>query len=337
MGRLLTYVREIARGCCAVAATPRVSPVSRTAVIITVALLAMGLLASYATSFVLASLPNIVLVIVGILVLDVASQKLPQVRIVAAAQTFLYGFLYIVITCVCGVLAAYALQRLAFPVQDELLTRADLAIGFHWLDYVRWIDRHPWVQAALRFSYDTISIQLALPVIVLSLSGRIEALRRYLLAFAIAFSVTIVISAMMPAAGPIGYADLSTFEILRFSGATPVDHLVRLREAGPLLMEDFPGGIATFPSFHSTVAVLTPLALWGHRRIFVCLLAVNAAMLAGTISEGAHYLVDTLAGSGMAFVGYWLARPLLRMEKSPHPAPADALATLPLRGRDQPA
>jgi hypothetical protein len=325
MSPFLLHFRQIAHDCCATAA-PRVSPVSRAALLCTFALLAMGVVASYATTFMLASLPNIVLLIIGILVLDVASQKAPKVRIVAAFQTFLYGFLYLVITCVAGVLAAYALQRMDFPLQDEFLTRADLALGFHWLDYVRWVDRHPWVQEIVRFAYDTIALQIALPAIVLSLSGRIGKLRRYILAFAIAFTVTIVISATMPAAGPIGYADRSTFEILRFTGATPIDHLMRLREAGPLLMDDFPGGIATFPSFHSTVAVLTPLALFSHRRIFACLVLLNAAMLAGTISEGAHYLIDTLAGSGMALFGYALARPILRIEdgwrKSPQPQPA---------------
>src|ERR1044071_8027385 len=153
MGSFLTHLRQTARDCCA-AAEPRVSPVSRAALFCTFALLAMGVVASYTTSFMLASLPNIVLLIIGILVLDVASQKAPQVRIVAAFQTFLYGFLFLVITCVAGVLAAYALQRMNFPLQDEFLTRADLALGFHWLDYVRWVDRHPWVQAVVRFAYD---------------------------------------------------------------------------------------------------------------------------------------------------------------------------------------
>lgn len=325
----LSYMHVQARRWCD-AASPRVSPVSRAALACTFALLAMGVAASLATSFMLASLPNIVLLIIGILVLDVASQKAPQVRLVAAFQTFLYGFLYLVIICVCGVLAAYALQRMAFPLRDEFLTRADLALGFHWLDYVRWVDRHPIVQAVVRFAYDTIALQIAIPVIVLSISGRIDALRHYLAAFGIAFSVTIVISATMPAAGPIGYVDRSTFELLRFTGATPIDHLMRLRETGPLLMEDFPGGIATFPSFHSTVAVLTPLALLSHRRIFACLVLLNAAMLAGTISEGAHYLVDTIAGSGMAVFGYALARPILRIEdgcrRSPQPQNAPAFS-----------
>jgi hypothetical protein len=313
---MISPLRRIARHCFGATAGARVSPVSRAALAVPFVLLAIGVAASLATSFTLASLPNIVLLIIGILVLDVASQKLPQVKIVAAFQTFLYGFLFLVTTCVCGVLAAYALQRMAFPLRDEFLMHADRMLGFDWFSYVHWVDRHPSVQVVVRFAYDTIAFQIALPAVVLSLSGRIAELRHYILAFAIAFGVTIVISATMPAAGPIVFADRSAFSILHFTGATPIDHLTRLREAGPLLMEDFPGGIATFPSFHSTVAVLTPLALRSHRRIFACLLLLNAAMLAGTISEGAHYLIDTIAGSGMALFGYALARPILRAEDS---------------------
>jgi hypothetical protein len=37
-------------------------------------------------------------------------------------------------------------------------------------------------------------------------------------------------------------------------------------------MSDPPCGIATFPSFHATVAILTPLTLRGYPRIFVALL-----------------------------------------------------------------
>jgi hypothetical protein len=38
----------------------------------------------------------------------------------------------------------------------------------------------------------------------------------YLLAFTIAFIVTIVVSALMPAAGPIAFVDRETFNILQF-------------------------------------------------------------------------------------------------------------------------
>jgi len=313
-------VSQLARGFFRATPQPRISPVTRVATLLTFALLGIGIVASFATGFILESLPNIVLLVTGVVVLDVLSQFAPRVRIVEAVQTLLYGVLYLVITCVCGVLAAYALQRLAFPLRDEFLTRADLALGFHWLDFARWVDRHARVQAILHFAYDSIAFQIALPVIVLAVAGRINALRTYILAFSIAFITTIITSATMPAAGPIGMIDRSTFDILRFTGATPIDHLVRLREAGPLVMTEFPGGIATFPSFHSTVAVLTPLALRAHRWLVLPLIVFNAAMLAGTLTEGAHYLVDVLAGSGMAVAGYLLARLVLRYEDRPRAA-----------------
>ena len=118
----------------------------------------------------------------------------------------------------------------------------------------------------------------------------------------------------MPAAGPIVFIDRASFHILRFTGATPLDHLMRLREAGPLILHEPPGGIATFPSFHSTVAVLTPLILRHHRRTFIVLLVLNTAMLGGTVTEGAHYFCDILAGSAMAFFAYALAKRIIGME-----------------------
>jgi membrane-associated phospholipid phosphatase len=130
----------------------------------------------------------------------------------------------------------------------------------------------------------------------------------YLLAFAIAFVFTIIIAALMPAIGPIVFVDRTTFNVLQFTGATPVDHLMRLREAGPLIMSDAPGGIATFPSFHATIAILTPLTLRSYPGIFLPLLVLDAAMLGGTVTEGAHYFADILAGAAMAFFAHSMAK-----------------------------
>jgi membrane-associated phospholipid phosphatase len=231
----------------------------------------------------------------------------PQPRISQALQTVLYGILYLAITILCAVLAAYAMQRFAFPLRDQLFAGTDRALGFDWLAYAHWVDGHLAAQRLLHFAYDTIQIQIVLPLVVLALFNRPRELRVYLLAFAIALSVTIVISALLPAAGPIAFVDRASFQILKFTGATPLDHLMRLREAGPLVLREAPGGIATFPSFHSTVAVLTPLVLRRHRRTFIVLLVLDAFMLAGTITEGAHYLTDVVAGSAMAFFAYYLA------------------------------
>lgn len=274
----------------------------------------MGLLASIATKFDLASLPNIVLLVIGVMVLDVVSQYVPQTGVIRALQTALYGFLYLAITIVCGVLAAYAMQRFAFPLRDELLANADNALGLHWPDFAHWVDRHPLMQASLRAAYDSILLQTALPLVVFALMYRIGDLRVYLLAFAIAFTSTIIVSALLPAAGPIVFVDRADFSILHFTGATPVDHLVQLRASGPLIMDDTPGGIATFPSFHATIATLTPLTLRVFPRIFLPLLLLDAGMLAGTVTEGAHYYADVIAGIGMAFFGHFAAKRIIAAE-----------------------
>ena len=319
-------LRAFARDYFLLPQQPRISPLSRPANVLTFALLAMGIAASLATKFVFASLPNVLLLIIAVLILDVLIQLAPPAKVAQRVQTILYGMLYLVVTCVCGVFAAYAMQRLGFPLQDSFLINLDAALGFDWIGYAQWVDRHALIQALLYPAYHSIALQIALPVLVFGAANQIKELKHYLLAFAIAFVATIVMSALMPAAGPVAFVDRGMFDLLRFTGATPIEHLTRLRESGPLVFEDFPGGIATFPSFHSTVAVLTPLALRKHRWIFAGLLILNTAMLAATITEGAHYLCDVIAGSAMAFAGYGAAKRILRSEQRYEFGPAAALA-----------
>lgn len=292
----------------------RVSPISGAATLLTFVLLALGLVSSIVTQFNLTTLPNVIPLVLGVAVLDLVIQLVPQTRTVAAVRILLYGILYLVITVVCGILAAYAMQRFAFPLQDQLLTGLDRALALDWPGYAHWVDRHAAVQSIFHFTYYTISPQIALPVVVFAFSNRPEEARVYLLAFAIAFTLTIIISALMPALGPEMFVDRATFGDLRFSGATPFDHLMHLRGAGPLVMTDPPGGIGTFPSFHATVAVLTPLTLRRYPRLFAALLVLDAAMLGATVSEGAHYFSDVVAGSWMAFFAYAMAQRIIKVE-----------------------
>lgn len=298
-------------------AHPRVSPVSRAACLLIFVLLATGVIASLATGFMFASLPNILLLIIGALIVDVLLIHFaPRIGLVDSIQSAIYGVVCMATISVCAVLAAYSLQRLDFPLRDNLLTHLDAAMGLSWPAYAHWVDNHVIVQTIFHTAYDSIQMQVILPVVVLAFLHRQDEARVYVLAFVVALTLTLFISALMPAAGPIVFVDRSAFHILHFTGATPLHQLMRLREAGPLIQQAFPGGIATFPSFHATVAILTPLSLYRHRRIFFALAIFNLAMLGGTVSEGAHYFTDVLAGSCMAFVAYALAVRIIRLEDS---------------------
>jgi hypothetical protein len=101
---------------------------------------------SVTTMLAFLDLPNILPLVLGVLVLDGVSQFVPQTQNVLAVQTILYAILYLAITCFAGVLAAYATQRLAFPLQDHLFPRADAALGVNWFAIAHWIDGHPAIQ-----------------------------------------------------------------------------------------------------------------------------------------------------------------------------------------------
>ena len=285
----------------------RTSSISHEAAILTLVLAAVALTVAMWTQLKFTALPNILPLVAGVLVIDSISRFAPQTRTVTAVQSMLFGVLYLAITCFCGILAAYATQRFSLPLQDRFFERADLAIGVNWFDVVRWIDDRPVINAILRLAYGTMSAQIALPVVVLAFLGNTEDVRKYLLSFVIALTATISISALLPAAGPIALVDRATFHVMQFGGATPVDHLIQLRSAGSLIIHDRLAGIATFPSFHATIAVLTPLTLRRYRGLFFGLLVLDAAMLFGTITEGAHYATDVLGGTCIAFAAYFLA------------------------------
>lgn len=303
-------IRQVAGRWYGAIVQDRPSPVSASAAILTMVLAIAGLTLSVGTGLRFTTLPNIVPLIAGVMLIDILSRFAPQTRLVTTVQTLLFGILYLAITCFCAVVAAYASQRLGLPLRDQMLANIDAALGLNWLEFVRWIDRHPALQQVFHWAYDSLSAQVALPVVVLAFLGRLTEIRAYVLAFTLALTLTITISALVPAAGPT----LPHFDVMRFTGATPLDHLMRLRESGPLVLSDAPGGIATFPSFHATVATLVPLTLYRYRILFAVLLVLDAAMLGGTITEGAHYFCDTLAGIAMAFFAFAVSKRLIVAE-----------------------
>lgn len=296
----------------------RISPISLTAGSLTLALGAVAVIAAGQTQLTFGSIPNLMPLVLAVLILETASLFAPQSLIIRAIPAILYGVLYLAVTCLFGILALYTAQRFAFPLQDQAMVRADEALGVDWLSWAHWVDNHPIIQAICYYSYATKSVQIVLPVVVLALQSRLTELRIYLLAFTLALTVTTIIATFFPTASPIAIIDRASFHLLQFTGATPIDHLWSLRAPGPMHLEsDSLGGIVSFPSFHATIAVLIPLMLRANRALFYPLLLLNAAMLCSAVTEGAHYAIDVIAGSGIAILAYMLARHIIQAEMRP--------------------
>jgi membrane-associated phospholipid phosphatase len=158
------------------------------------------------------------------------------------------------------------------------------------------------------------SAQIALPLVVLAFSHRLREVRVYLLAFAIALALTAIVATLLPAASPIAWIDRAAFSNLHFVGATPLNHLWLLRQPGPLVISRSLGGIVAFPSFHASIAIMAPVALRRYPRLLAGLLVFEVAMFGGTITEGAHYVSDVLAGGFVALLAYALAQRLVQAE-----------------------
>ena len=61
-------------------------------------------------------------------------------------------------------------------------------------------------------------------------------------------------------------------------------------------------GLITFPSFHTTWAILLALACAHRRVLFGFSALLNGLVVLATMTTGWHYLSDVLAGIVLAFV-----------------------------------
>jgi hypothetical protein len=283
--------------------------VPSTAARLSLAMVASAYLGEKATGLTLPSFPDPSLFVLAVVALDLYCRFASPSFVSRVAPIFVYSLIYLVATSFAGIFASYATQRLAMPLQDELFLSLDRWLGVDWLAFVHYVDDRPSLAKWLVEAYATMTAQIIAPVILLVALERIGELRIYLLAFAIALTATIVIAAFLPASSAVTLVDDSSFHALHFGGRTPLDHLARLREAGPLNLENSTiGGLLSFPSFHAVVGALTPLCLRSVRPVFYFLCVVDAALLVGTVTEGGHYAVDPIGGVAVAYLSYRLAR-----------------------------
>ena len=214
------------------------------------------------------------------------------------------------ISCL-AVLASYEIGSLDVAYQDALLAQIDRALGFDWVAVTLLVARHEWLQALLRFGYQSFVWQSFVVIALLALSGAHRRLQLFMLAWIVALAMALAGLALAPAqtawihfgahiplpdlAAQVGKAQSTTLETLRAGG---------LRN---LLNEPFEG-IVAFPSFHTVGAILYVWALWGFVRLRWPAVALNGLMILATPVIGAHYFIDTVAGAGVALAALILAQ-----------------------------
>ncbi|MFQ5590023.1 MAG: phosphatase PAP2 family protein [Phycisphaerae bacterium] len=199
----------------------------------------------------------------------------------------------------CYTVLMYAIAATARPLADDALVQVDRWLGLEVPHIVAWAGVHPQVQLCLQFAYNTLLPQTALIVVILGFLGDRRALETFMLRFMLATLVAAVVFLIYPADGPFsayGYAP-------NLSQARYLEHFHALRSgARDLVTWRGAEGLITFPSFHTTWAILLALALRRRPVVFAVSASLNSAVIAATLTTGWHYVTDVVGGLLVAAV-----------------------------------
>jgi hypothetical protein len=214
------------------------------------------------------------------------------------------------------VTAVFAHTGRSFPFIDDLLVRADHALGFDWRAHAEWVLQHPVVRYVLEKAYLSIMYQAVFILGFLIYDRHILRAYTLLSAMLVALIVTSFIALFFPALGPFEYFHGSTLDFANGDLVTAghCTEAILWMRAGTFdtALPKFLGGLVYFPSYHAVTAVLYIWAAWktpGLRWIF---LGLNVLMIASTPAHGSHYLTDTIAGIAVAIACLWAVVPVTR-------------------------
>lgn len=221
-------------------------------------------------------------------------------------------------------MACAALATTNFPLADATLTQLDhqLVPGFSWPSTVQALERYPQILHLLSYAYVALGWQPPVLLALLYCQGRKQEAWKFINAWTLCILVTTLIFPFAPALNPY------TFHAIPHS-AMP-DALCTAAWDYPIILKQLRAhsittlnsaalsGLVSFPSFHAAGAVLLA---WGYGKIRYLrwlFLAINAIMWVSAIPIGGHYLVDLVAGTGLALLmigfveGTAVPRPLLK-------------------------
>jgi PAP2 superfamily protein len=231
------------------------------------------------------------------------------------------GFLQLLLILPLGMLLSFAAAASGAPFQDSLLLAADRAIGFDWIAYAAWVDQRPWLAASFRAAYVSFLVQPLPLIVLLAAAGQVRRLHLFTTAFMLCLLVTCLTFVFVPAVSVYAHLHVPLGAFENIKPVSTFQHLVFIEgmRAGTLSWIDplKGAGLITFPSFHACGAVLLTWGFWGVRPARLPALLVNLTMLASTPIDGAHYLVDVIAGVFLGFGGIAAAKALERRAGPP--------------------
>jgi PAP2 superfamily len=222
---------------------------------------------------------------------------------IAVVSDLLLSILQLMVALKAFTPLTYLAAASAFPLVDSALTRLDVILfGFEWPVEANWVANHPDLDWILQHAYFSIYYQGALVFLIGSISRPGDRNGEIIWHLCISLALTCAIFSFTPALGHVAHI-----------GTDWMTTLIMLR-SGELAAFDFSHvqGIISFPSFHTTLAILLVYAVRHHRWVLAALVPLNMLLVMATLSVGGHYLVDLPAGVAVAIISIAATRLLRR-------------------------
>ncbi len=217
-----------------------------------------------------------------------------------AALTLPWTFVLIALIPTVAVLST----RFRFPLRDALFIQIDRAMGFSIPGMMAWSNAHPYLGTLLDRSYPLIFLLIPVAAILPPLLGKREAAEQFVVANAIAFTMSFPIFTLLPGVGPWAGYHFSGTEAQKACEASIVA-LHRGADASA-------AGIVCFPSFHVVWAVLSAWSLQSIKPLRIPSAIVCFLIIVSTMTTGWHYVADVLAGIAVAAVSIACANLVIR-------------------------
>jgi hypothetical protein len=188
---------------------------------------------------------------------------------------------------------SYLAATFNLPLRDAEFARADEMLGFDWMMWHELVRSTPLVETVLWYAYFSLLVQPFLAVLIFGHLRRRDRNEELWWNALLTLIVCVAVWALLPAFGPWVYYGLPEYA----SHYAP--HVQGLRDGS---MTEFTSlaGIVVFPSYHTVGAVVLTWAFRGMGRLFWAVAALNALMILSIPIIGGHYLVDVIAGIGVA-------------------------------------
>jgi PAP2 superfamily len=224
-------------------------------------------------------------------------------RSTAIVSDLLLWILQLIVALKAFTPLTYLAAASGYPLVDGELTRLDaMVFGFNWNVEANWVASHPALDWLLQQAYFSVYYQGAFVFLIGSVRHPGDRNGELIWQFCISLALTCAVFAFTPALAHVAHA-----------GTGWLKTLITIR-SGEWDTLDFSRveGIISFPSFHTTLAILLVYAVRHHHWALAVLLPLNMLLIVATLSVGGHYLVDLPAGAAVAVVGIAATRLLRR-------------------------